>query len=226
MAWFTEDLFSFFTELEQNNEKAWFDQNRKRYEKSVKEPLRDFAAEMIPRMQALDPRISMLPKDAVFRINRDIRFSKDKTPYKTNAAIVITPGGRGDHSSIGLYFSLDAHSMGIASGLYMPTTSQIHSVRSAIAADLDGFRKLIKAPAFVARFGEVQGERNKVLPVEFRDAAIAQPLLYNKQFFYWAQHDPALSLSDDLPNFVMEHVLAAQPLNRFLEQSLTEVQGQ
>ncbi|HNR54889.1 MAG TPA: DUF2461 family protein, partial [Flavobacteriales bacterium] len=86
MAWFTNDFNDFFKDLAKNNNKEWFDANRKRYEASVKEPFTAFVAEAIKRIGKHDKAVRIEPKEAIFRINRDIRFSKDKTPYKLNAS--------------------------------------------------------------------------------------------------------------------------------------------
>jgi uncharacterized protein (TIGR02453 family) len=220
MAWFTKDVQDFFAELELNNDREWFAANKKRYEASVKEPMLAFAAEMITRMQEVDPGIAILPKDAVFRIYRDVRFSKEKAPYKTNASMMVSRGGRGDHATPGLYFHLDAEKMAIATGLYMLEPARIHAVRSHIAANLEEFASLLADPEFKNRFGTIAGEKNKILPPEFRQAAAQQPLIFNKQFFYWAEHASREALRDDLPDFVMAHIRAAQPMNRFLGQAL------
>ena len=82
MAWFEKEFIAFFLELEVNNHKEWFHENKKRYEQYVKEPFYNFVAEMIKRINKDDPSIAIEPKEAIFRINRDIRFSKDKQPYK------------------------------------------------------------------------------------------------------------------------------------------------
>jgi uncharacterized protein (TIGR02453 family) len=103
MPWFTADAVAFFKELEENNNKEWFEKNKKRYEASVKKPMLEFAAEMIERMRAIDPEITMLPKNSVFRIHRDTRFSKDKSPYKTNAGLVVTRGEKHNPGIPGLY---------------------------------------------------------------------------------------------------------------------------
>lgn len=219
MAWFTQDAIDFFVELEQNNERPWFEANKKRYEASVKEPMEAFAAEIIARMNALDPRVTMLPKQAVFRIYRDIRFSKDKTPYKTNAGISVSSGGKAEHSKSGVYFHLDARSAGVASGRYMLEPAEIHAVRSHIASNLEEFADLLNDPDFKSIFNTIIGEKNKVLPTEFREAAAIQPLLFNKQFYYWAEYAPTEALREDLPDFVMHHLKAATPMNKFLAQT-------
>jgi uncharacterized protein (TIGR02453 family) len=220
MAWFTEDAISFLAELALNNDREWFTRNKKRYETSLKAPMVEFAAEMIERMRELDPEIAMLPHQAVFRIHRDTRFSKDKSPYKTNAGMAISPGGRTQPGSPGVYFHLDPNCMAVASGCYFLEPAQLAAIRTHMAARLVEFERLLSDPAFKRFFGTVAGEKNKVLPIELREAAALQPLLFNKQFYYWAEHKPEECLRDDLPDFVMEHVAAAQPLNRFLTSAL------
>ena len=94
MPYFEKDFLEFFKELEKNNNKDWFDANRKRYEKVIKDPFKAFVQKMIDRMHELDSSVIIQPKDCIFRINRDIRFSKDKTPYKSNVSAVVGVGGK------------------------------------------------------------------------------------------------------------------------------------
>src|ERR1700754_4568583 len=108
MSWLTEEALMFFSDLEQNNNKEWFEANKKRYEQTVKLPLEALATALIPPMQELDPDIDMEPKKALFRIYRDTRFSKDKTPYKTNAGLSIS-AKKNDFARPGLYFHVDAN---------------------------------------------------------------------------------------------------------------------
>lgn len=211
---------AFFRELEQNNDKAWFEANKKRYEASVKRPMEEFAAEMIGRMQALDPAIDTTPRQAVFRIYRDTRFSKDKTPYKTNAGLAISRGGKHNPSIPGLYFHLDGSEAAIASGCYALDTAQVLAIRREIASNLEEFSKLIADEAFVEKFKEVRGERNRVLPPEFKEVAMVQPLIANKQFYYWATLDSKALFADELPDRVMEYLAVAEPLNEFWRRAL------
>jgi uncharacterized protein (TIGR02453 family) len=220
MKWFTEDAIDFLAELELNNDRSWFERNKKRYESSLKGPMEAFAGELIERMRASDPGIVMTPKESVFRIYRDTRFSKDKSPYKTNAGLVVSAGDKKDRSSIGVYFHLDARRMGIASGVYMAEPDRIAAIRAHIAANLDEFAGLLEDPTFKERFRAMTGEKNKIIPAELREAAAKQPLIYNKQFYYWAEHDAMEALREDLPEFVIAHAEAARPMNRFLDRSI------
>jgi uncharacterized protein (TIGR02453 family) len=216
MAWFEQDAIDFFRELELNNNREWFEANKKRYESKVKMPMEAFAEHMIERMREILPGITATGKQSVFRIYKDIRFSRDKTPYKTNAGMHINDGGKGDLGSPGLYFHIDPRVMGIASGRYQLEPPALRQLRAHIAANLDEFEELLKDKEFVRYFGGIVGEKNKVLPPEFRDAAAKQPLLFNKQFYFWKEQDVEDALRDDLDEHIMAHMRACRKMNEFL----------
>ena len=216
MAWFTADAIEFFRELELNNNKEWFTANKERYQRSVQRPMEAFAAAMISRVKQIDPSIATDPKKACFRIYRDIRFSKDKTPYKTNAGMWVSSGIAHQDAKPGLYFHIDPRIMGIASGLYSLEPPQIHAVRAHLAANLERFEELLKNPRFVAAFGTVRGEANKIAPAEFKAAAAKQPLILNKQFYYWSEFEAEEALREDLAELLMDRLEAARPMNEFL----------
>ncbi|MBX7133376.1 MAG: DUF2461 domain-containing protein [Fimbriimonadaceae bacterium] len=220
MAWFTADAIEFFRELELNNNKDWFVTNKPRYETSVKKPMEAFAAAMLERMQAVDPEIAMTPQQAVFRIYRDTRFSKDKTPYKTNAGLAITRGGKHNPSTPGLYFHIDAREVGIASGCYSLEAAPLRAIRQAIVDHATEFERLVTDPEFVAKFGTIRGDQNKILPPEFKEAAKSQPLLANKQFYYWASLAPESLQEPNLPDLVMSYLSTAGPLNDFFVRAM------
>ena len=216
MEWFTSDFNQFFKDLAKNNNKEWFDANRKRYEDSVKRPFEAFVGELIKRIAKLDPLIGPEPKDAIFRINKDIRFSKDKTPYKLSANALISRGGRKEHGDPGIYFELGPEHVQIFGGSYAPEKDQLFRIRSKIAADPKGFKKLYAAKSFVSHFAEMQGERNKVLPAEFKQIAQEEPLIANKAFYYGATL-PARTVTDPkLMDVIMDHYKAMRPMNAFL----------
>ncbi len=216
MAWFTNDFNAFFKDLAKNNNKDWFDANRKRYEASVKAPFEAFVAEAIKRIAKHDKTINLEAKEAIFRINRDIRFSKDKTPYKLETSAIISPAGRKDHSIPGIYFALGPESVKIYGGAYMPEKDQLERIRTAIVRDGKGFRKAIGAKAFVSLFGSVQGEVNKVLPAEFKAHAAKEPLIANKQFYVGAELPAKLVTDPKLMAVLMDHYLAMCPFNAWL----------
>lgn len=216
MAWFSPDFNRFFIELAANNNKDWFHANRTRYENVVKQPFERFVGEMITRVAKVDPKVRIEPKEAIFRINRDVRFSKDKAPYKLNRSALISAAGRKDMNAPGIYFELGPEAVRIYGGAYMPDKDALIRIRSSVAKDLTKFRKLREDKDFIKRFGTVQGEANKRLPPEFQAAAAKEPLLYNKQFYYGAELPPKLVTSPKLPDLLMEHYAAMAPMNAFL----------
>ena len=220
MAWFTSDFNQFFKDLAKNNNKEWFDANRKRYEGNVKEPFEAFVAEAIKRIAKHDKRIAIEPKDAIFRINKDIRFSKDKTPYKLERSAIISPSGRQDHSNPGIYFAFGPENVKFYGGCYQPEKDQLYSIREAIMRDGKGFRKAISGKPFLTLFGEVQGEANKVLPPEFKAHMAKEPLMANKQFYVGAEKPAKLVTDAKLMEVFMDHWSAMRPFNDWLTNAL------
>lgn len=220
MSYFTHDFLDFFKELEENNVKEWFHEHKKRYEKNVKAPFHDFISDMIKRIQVKDPEVRIEPKDAIFRINRDIRFSPDKSPYKTHVAAVISRDGRKNHATPGFYIHLNHKQAMAGGGGYFISKEQLYTLRENIAADPKSFRNVVNNKAFKSKFGEIKGEKNKVLPKEFKEAAEKEPLIYNKQFYYMADLDPEVVLEDNLPELMMEYFNAGNVFNVYLNKVL------
>ncbi|HOY29456.1 MAG TPA: DUF2461 domain-containing protein [Flavobacteriales bacterium] len=218
MAWFTPDFNKFFIDLAPNNNKEWFDANRKRYEQSVKEPFEAFVAEVIKQVAKVDPKVNITPREAIFRINRDVRFSKDKAPYKSRMSAVVAAGGRKDHSTGGIYFELGPENVAFYGGQYMPEKEQLQGIREHIAANLARFKKLRTAKAFVDRFEGIQGERNKIVPKEFKEAALKEPLIANKQFYFMAELPPSTVSDPKLVQILLDHYKAMKPMNDFLAE--------
>ncbi|RPI69514.1 MAG: DUF2461 domain-containing protein [Ignavibacteriae bacterium] len=215
----TKEFFTFFAELEKNNSKEWFDAHRAEYEKYVKGPFKNLVQAVIEKIRTVDPVVHMDAKDAIFRINRDIRFSKDKAPYKTNVAANIGRYGKGAMGHPGFYFELNARGGAVGGGSYMPDKEQLAAIRDLIAHEGSDLHKFLKAKAFRDRFGELRGEKNKVLPAEFKQAALVEPLIANKQFYYWAELPKKAVASTDLVNVLFDHYKAAKPVQDFLTQA-------
>jgi len=148
MAYFTKDFTNFFKELAGNNNRDWFMANKSRYEESVKKPFELFIEDMITRLSKEDKRINMTAKESIFRIYKDVRFSKDKTPYKISASALISPGGKKDKSTPGVYLELTAEHVRFYSGSHVLEKDQLQKVRSYIADNLKAFDKVISAKDF------------------------------------------------------------------------------
>lgn len=220
----SHEFLQFLYELSQNNNRDWFEKNKARYEAQVKKPFAQLVGQLIERIRAFDSAYENLqPKDCVFRIYRDTRFSADKTPYKTHVSAVFVPKGKRtmeDMAYPGYYFQIEYGSLSIGGGAYFLDKPALHQVRSAILQDTASFHQLVENKDFVKKYGALQGEKNKVMPPEFKEAAKTEPLLYHKQFYFMAELDPELSLRPDFPDFVADYFRTAQPLNEFFRQAL------
>ncbi len=215
MAHFTQEFLQFFMDLAPNNHKDWFDENRKRYHEHVKEPFKAFTTDLI---EALKPHMyieSLEAKNCIFRINRDIRFSKDKTPYKLHMSAAIAPGGRKDMENPGLYIQIDPENTRIYSGSYMPSKEKLYAIRQKIVENPKQLDRLLQAPGFKQYFGMIHGDKNKVLPKEFKATAAKQPLIYNKGFYYFNKLEPEVCLQEDFIDLIVDHYKAAKPMNEF-----------
>ena len=162
----------------------------------------------------------MTPKQGLFRINRDIRFSKDKTPYKIHMAGMISKSGKKDHSYPGIYCQANHMDVRIYSGCHGLEKNQLYAVRTAISKNLQGFDQLINEPAFKSTFGEILGEKNKRLPAEFVEASAKQPLIFNKNFYYFFKLEPSELLKEGLIDEVMKRFAKADKVNAFFIRAL------
>lgn len=218
---FTQDFINFFKELSTHNNREWFAANKTRFKNNVEQPLKDFAGMMITQMQRIQEGLEGLEaKDCVFRIYRDVRFSKDKSPYKTHMAALIGPGGRKDKTTPAMYIQLSAEDVRLYSGAHMLEKDQLLAVRSAIMRDPKGFKKAYSSKKFVETFGEILGEKNKRLTAPFAEGAKQEPLLFNKNFYYLKKWPAKEILRDDFSKTLLTAYKAAAPVNKFLFEAI------
>ncbi len=220
MSYFRPGFKTFFKELSKNNNKEWFDENRNTYKKEVKEPFSKFIEEMIHRIQQFEPEINIKPSDAIMRINKDVRFSNDKTPYKVNVSANISVYGKKDKSYPGIYFQLSHDKIEIYGGAYMMDTSTLSKVRNYISDNLLDFSHAYNDKSFKEKYKSIQGEKHKRIPKELEAAVAKEPLIMNKQFYYSAEIGSELLTKDELPDRLMEYYLAGKKLNDFLRTAL------
>ena len=220
MQYFTKDFLQFFQKLEQNNNRDWFNENKKMFKELVEKPWVNFIEAVIDQVSAIDPSIKMTAKEGVFRIYKDIRFSKDKTPYKTQMSAVVAEGGRKGKKAGGIYLEASANAFKIYSGFYMPDKTDLQKVREAIASDLAGFSAILAEADFKKTFGELQGDKNKRIPKEFKEDAAKQPLIFNKSFYVFDELPAETLLQDDLLEIVTTHFQIAKPLGDFFLQAI------
>ena len=220
MSYFSPDFMKFFKELASHNTTAWFNENRKRYETHVKNPFSEFVEAVITKAQKLDPAIKIKPSDAIMRINKDIRFSKDKTPYNIHVAAIISQTGKKSKEFPGMYLMISPEKVAIYGGAYMLEKENLQKIRKHIAKNPKEIDKLISTADFKKKFGTIHGEKNKVIPPEFKSAAEKQPLIANKSFYYMAELPAKEALSPKFLNTVMEHYKAGRAVNNYLIKAM------
>jgi len=215
MYFFTKEYFNFFSELEKNNNKVWFDANRKRYEEHVKAPFKNFVEHMIVQLAKEDASIFRDASKSIFRINKDIRFSKDKSPYKLNCAAVFGKGGTKDKRP-GYYFHVGHKEIFLGGGMYDPSKEDLIKIRQEIFYNSDTFNKIINQKDFKEYFGAVQGQRSKLLSEEYKAFEKEQPYIANKQFYSMGELMKEDILANGLDKKVLKYFKAMKPLNDFL----------
>ena len=214
---FKYDFFEFFIELSMNNQKTWFDLNRKRYEEKVKAPFLEFVGALIEKMSAIDPNFSGIDtKNCLFRINKDIRFAKDKTPYKLFCSASIHIGGRKSMFPGGMYLEIGAENCAIYTGVYMPEKEDLLKYRENIASNILKFQSSISDPEFVKYFGAVRGEKNKKIDPKFKEVISQEPLILNKQFYVMHSFEAEKTFDNDFINYVVDVWLSAKKFNNAL----------
>ncbi len=166
---FPKELPRFFKNLKQNNTKAWFEEHKKDYETHVKQPSCDFVEAMGKKLLSFAPGIKAIPKvnKSLFRLNRDTRFSKDKTPYKTNMGIWFWEGEGKRMESSGFYFHLENNKLMLGAGVYMFPRHLMEKYRDAVVDPIRG-KGLKKALAKLGKNGyEVKGRHYKRIPAGY-----------------------------------------------------------
>lgn len=177
-----KNTLSFLKDLKKNNNKEWFDANRKRYETERKKFI-DFAGELIKNLSKFDPTVADVdPKSSIFRINRDIRFSADKSPYKTNFGISISKGGKRS-SYCGYYLHVEPGQIFAGGGQYAPSPEGLKAVRDEIYFNTPEFEKILNSKSFKAEFnGLDEIEKLKNAPKGYDKDHPSLPYLLHKHF--------------------------------------------
>lgn len=213
---------AFLTDLKANNNKPWFDANRPAYE-AAKNDFIALATQLIEGLSTLDPAIAETPlqaKNCLFRINRDVRFSPNKSPYKSNFGAWFNAGGK-KLATAGYYLNLEPGNSFVAGGLYMPDVTVLATIRQEIDYNLADFEQLLAQPAFTKHFGGLNREESLQRPPKGY-AADNPAVEYLKLKSFTASHplsDAALTKSD-LSKQVLNACGGLQPLVAYLNRAV------
>ena len=209
---------SFLNDLSHNNNRPWFEANRARYQRAAG-AFEALVTELIAELGKLEDLGTVTPKDCIFRINRDVRFSRDKSPYKTQMGAVVGPNGR--RSLVrSVYVHLEPHDASfIAGGLYEPDSEQLSHVRQHLATDAQAFREIIAAPEFVQWFGALEGDQLKTAPQGYDKQHPDIDLLRYKQYLAFHRLKDTDVVDEGLVQRVIGARNAMQPFLAYLDEA-------
>ncbi len=210
---FPKEGLDFLRALKRNNRRPWFQKRKPDYERYVKAPMVELVLALsrdLPAEYVADPAKS------IFRIYRDVRFSKDKSPYKTYVAAHFPARGLPRGVGAGLYFHISPEEVWIGGGLYAPTPQETLAVRTRIAERYRALGSLVQSPEFRKRFGELQGEKLTRVPRGFPCDHPAAEWLKHKQWIAGAELPPEAATAPKFYDTLVAHFRAALPLLRFL----------
>lgn len=221
---FKPEAIQFLVDLAENNNREWFQPRKGEYERLLKEPLEAFIVALAERFQAKGMPLRADPARSPFRIYRDVRFSKDKSPYKTAATAsfpwIEGQDWDGSHSgeggNPGGYFHLEPGQVYVGGGMWHPPTAKVAAFRRAVADDPKAVRRLLDEPTFKDRFGSMSGEKLKRVPPGFSADHPEAELLKHKDFTFGERLGDRDVMSPGLPDTVAESLQAAMPVMRFL----------
>ena len=213
-----KSTLEFLTQLERNNNKAWFEENRPAYE-AARGAVEDLLDTIIDALRNTDQLGDLSAKQCLMRIHRDIRFSRDKSPYNTAISASIAPGGR-KSGKMGYYISIGPQDRSIvAGGLYSPTPEQLARFRKAVENDATGLRAIARARPFVEHFGQIAGERLKTAPKGYERTHPDIDLLQLKQVIVMRHFTDAEILKPDFPERVVAACKAMKPFVTWLDET-------
>ncbi|HEY8027714.1 MAG TPA: DUF2461 domain-containing protein [Burkholderiaceae bacterium] len=222
------DLMQYLAELSENNNRAWFVMNKPRYD-ILRAEFLELVTALIADIAKFDPAIAACnPKKALFRINRDVRFAHDKSPYKTTFSAAITASGMKKPSQGGgpmYYFHIDAQgTLLLAAGEYMPPTDRVRAIRREIVADAKNFGKVVKNKKMLETYGELEQDSKLSRPPKGYDADSPHvEFLKLKDFLVVKRTSIKKKIPVDLGKDIAADFKNALPLVRWLRQVKTEV---
>ncbi len=214
-----KEIFKFLLDLKENNNREWFKANKARYDK-LKKQFGEFTDKLITEISKIDSGVAGLTsKDCIFRIYKDVRFSKDKTPYKTHFGAYMAVGGRKSISA-GYYLHYQPGDAFAGGGVHSPDSKTLNAIRTAIYNNPKAFKKIIEAHDFTKTFKELTGAKLKTFPRDFpRDFEFIDLIRFKEYLAIKPLSDDDL-LANDLKSRLMEIFKVQKPFNEYINNAL------
>jgi uncharacterized protein (TIGR02453 family) len=218
---FPNEGIKFLRRLKKNNNRLWFQRHMQEYEEYVRFPMQCLISTVAQKMIDAAPEFDFNPKKSIFRIYRDVRFSKNKAPYKTNIAASFQPTGQKHLIEWpGLYVGIEPGEIFIGGGLYMPTAEHLKAIRKSIATYPEEFLAVVENTRFKKEFGGIEGERLQKAPLGYpKDHPMIDHLRY-KQFYVGKEYDDSPCLKPGFADIVSSVFTFTMPLVRWLVNAI------
>jgi uncharacterized protein (TIGR02453 family) len=219
----SKDTLQFLEDLKANNNRDWFLANKKRYD-AYKADYHKLISDLLEVMKPLDASLELLEvKHCTFRINRDIRFSKDKSPYKTHMGIWLPCGSRSSESS-GYYLQIDKENSFVGGGMYCPMPEQLQKIRKEINFFHEDLVSIIMEKSFKSTYGNLSRDENSTLknpPRGYDKEHPAIEFLKLKSFTAIQKFDVTEATQKDFVAKISQKMKALKPLNDYINRALT-----
>lgn len=218
------EIIQFLRELQENNNRPWFQENKERFD-ALRKVFVEEVQELIGQISLFDPEVAGLEaKDCLFRIYRDTRFSPDKTPYKTYMSAFIAQGGRKSERG-GYYIHLEPGNSILSGGVWCPDAKLLKKLRQDIYDHIDEFVAIIEEPSFKAVFPVLEGDMLKRMPVGFPADFPYDYILKHKDFSVICNKPDTFFSQPDWMAESVECFRKLLPFNRFLNYTVDEYLG-
>lgn len=210
---------TFLEELRKNNNRAWMQEHRDEY-LAAKANVEEFVLEVIEDVSAFDPRVvGLTPKQFMFRLHRDVRFSHNKLPYKTHFGAVIGPDGRKSPGGI-YYVHIEPNATFVGGGVWHPEREQLANIRKSIDRKGNEFQKILDDTAFTKNFGELQGDTLKTAPRDYPKDHKYIDILRHKDFVASHYMTDNQITSKNAVKQIVQLFESLQPMNRWLDNAI------
>jgi len=216
---FTPATLKFLRALKRNNRREWFNAHKDDYEAHVRQPMTTVVERLAVDLRGFAPEIVASPKQSMYRIYRDTRFSENKAPYKTHVAAVFPTRGLPKHEGAGLYFHVSPTEVWVGGGMYAPQTPQLQAVREHIAANIKRLRTLVESPGFRRQI-TIEGDKLQRVPRGFPREHEAAEYLKFRNFIAGCEFPPSFATSPALYRTLLKVFRQVAPLARFLNEPL------
>ena len=219
----SKDTFSFLSDLNENNNREWFLENKPRWE-SVKAGFLSFVDVLMPEIYKIDPSVGVqTAAKCMYRLHRDTRFSKDKTPYKTHIAVFIASGGVKQHGKPGYYLHLGIDECVLGGGVFMPTPENLDKIRKEIYYNIDQFKSILNDKSFRKYYNGLWDiEKLKMAPKNFPKDFPDIDLLKYKHYSINHDFEAGKAFEDGFGEYVLEGIRNVAVFNQFMNEALMD----